>query len=274
MSVSVIICTYQAPRELDFALCGISRQSVLPDEVLIADDGSGEQTKQVVERWQSELPCTLVHCWHVDKGYRKARIVNEAVRQSTGDQLIFLDGDSFPHPHWVADHVRAHADGRILCGRRVKLGPVFSEELTRERILGGEFDGIGVSLLVSALRRDTKRLGLGIRIPQPLVRLFHPRSRRLMGVNFGLGREAFYAVNGLNEQWTVYGREDYDLQLRLKRAGFEFYPLLNRGIVYHLFHEERVRSAEALALTAAQEDSDGIRCEVGVEAESGFDPQR
>ncbi len=274
MSVSVIICTYQAPRELDFALCGISRQSVLPDEVFVADDGSDEQTRQLVERWQGELPCKLVHCWHIDKGYRKARIVNEAVRQSTGDQLIFLDGDSFPHPHWVADHVRAYADGRILCGRRVKLGPVFSEELTRERILGGEFDGIGVSLLVSALRRDTKRLGLGIRIPQALVRLVHPRSRHLMGVNYSLGREAFYAVNGLNEQWTVYGREDYDIQLRLKRAGFEFYPLLNRGIVYHVYHDERVRSEEALALVAGQEASEEVRCLAGIESDSALDPNQ
>jgi hypothetical protein len=188
--------------------------------------------------------------------------------------LIFLDGDSFPHPHWVADHVRAYAQGRILCGRRVKLGPVFSAEVTRERILGGEFDGISVSLLISAIRRDTKRLGLGIRIPQPLVRLFHSRSRRLMGVNYSLGREAFYAVNGLNEEWTVYGREDYDLQLRLKRAGFEFYPLLNRGIVYHVYHDERVRSEEALALVADQEASDLIRCPLGVELETAFDPNQ
>jgi len=274
VSVSVIICTYQAARELDLGLCGLSRQSVFPDEVLIADDGSDEQTRQLVERWQGELPCPLVHCWHIDKGYRKARIVNEAVRRSTGEQLIFLDGDSFPHPHWVADHVRAYADGRILCGRRVKLGPVLSEELTRERILGGEFDGIGAPLLASALRRDTKRLGLGVRIPQALVRLFHPRARRLMGVNYSLAREAFYAVNGLNEQWTVYGREDYDLELRLKRAGFEFYPLLNRGVVYHVHHTERVRSDKALALTAAQENADGVRCEVGVETELSFDPQK
>ena len=274
MSVSVIICTYQAPRELDFALCAISRQSVMPDEVLVADDGSDEETRLLVNSWMDELPCRLIHCWQADKGYRKARIVNEAVRRSTGSHLIFLDGDSFPHLHWVADHLRAHAEGRILCGRRVKLGLEFSGELTRDRILAGEFDRIGAALLTSALRGDTKRLSLGIRIPQLLVRLFHPSARRLMGVNFGLGRKEFYAVNGLNERWATYGREDYDLELRLRRAGYEFYPLLNRGIVYHIYHIERERSEEALALTAIQEASREIRCEFGVESELAFDSQQ
>ena len=96
--------------------------------------------------------------------------------------------------------------------------------------------------------------------------LLHPRPRRLMGVNFGLPREVFHRANGLNERWIVYGREDYDLELRLKRAGFEFYGLVNRGIVYHVFHEECERSEEALALTAAQEASDRVRCEIVVEA--------
>lgn len=272
MSVSVIISTYQAPRELDFALCAISRQSVMPDEVLVADDGSDEQTRLIVDRWMHELPCRLVHCWHADKGYRKARIVNEAVRRSTGSHLIFLDGDSFPHPHWVADHLGASADGRVLCGRRVKLGPKLSCEMSIEHIRNGEFQGLSRRLLASALRGDTKRLGLGVRVPQILVRVLHPRPRRLMGVNYGIPREAFYFVNGYNERWAVYGREDYDLQLRLNRAGFAFYPLLNRGIVYHVHHTERERSDEALSLIAAQEASSDVRCELGLDGH--FDPQQ
>lgn len=272
MSVSVIICTYQAARELDLALCGILRQSLMPDEVLIADDGSDDETRQLIERWKQELPCKLVHCWHMDKGYRKARIVNEAVRCSTGDQLVFLDGDSFPHPHWVADHVRASAKGRILCGRRVKLGPDFSREITRERVLGGEYNRIKWPILISALKQDTKRLGLGFRVPQAIARLFHPASRRLMGVNYGLERESFYAVNGLDERWTSYGREDYDLELRLRRSGYNLYPLINRGIVFHVHHTERIRSEQVLAMVDELERSTVQRCEHGVALAGTFDP--
>ncbi len=273
MSVSVIICTYQSPRELDFALCGMSMQVVPPSEVLVADDGSGDETRDLIEYWQGELPFPLIHCWHVDKGFRKSRIVNEAVRRSSGDFLMFLDGDSFPHSHWVADFMSARSDRLVLCGRRVKLGPEFSERLTREQILTGKLNWLDPELLMSALRRDTQRLGLGIRVPKGLARLFHLRPRRLMGVNYGLPREAFFRVNGYDERWTFYGREDLDLELRLKRADYKFYPLLNRAIVYHVYHKERERSDDALELTAAQESADWVRCGLGVETGGTFDPQ-
>ena len=116
MKRSVIICTYQAPRELDFALCALARQSLMPDEVMVADDGSDEGTQAVVEEWRSRVPFRLDHCWQVDRGYRKARIVNEAVRRSTGEHLLFLDGDSFPHPHWVADHAAAYRPDVLSAG--------------------------------------------------------------------------------------------------------------------------------------------------------------
>ena len=93
-----------------------------------------------------------------------------------------------------------------------------------------------------------------------------------MGVNYGLSRSAFYAVNGLDEEWTFYGREDLDLELRLNRAGFRFYPLLNRAIVYHMHHTERERSEEALALVEMQSAATHVRCEHGVESSTPFDP--
>lgn len=272
MTCSVIICTYQAPRELDLALCALTRQTRLPEEVMVADDGSDVRTREVIEEWRARVPFRLDHCWQADIGYRKARIVNEAVRRSTGEHLLFLDGDSFPHPSWVEDHAGAYRPGRALCGRRVKLGPGLSSSITREDVESGRFDGVTGPLIRSALKGDTKRLLLGLRLPQQLVRVFHPRPRRLMGVNFSLGRDVFYAVNGLNERWTFYGREDYDLELRLRRSKIEFYPLLNRGIVYHVHHTERVRSAEALALVAEMEQSPEVRCTHGIEAVESFNP--
>ena len=136
----------------------------------------------------------------------------------------------------------------------------------------GQFDGVTGTLVKSALRGDTKRLGLGIRVPQAIARMFHPRPRRLMGVNFSLGREVFYSVNGLNERWTFYGREDYDLELRLKRSQVDFYPLLNRGIVYHVHHLERERSKDTTELVSEMEQSLETRCEHGIEIATAFNP--
>ena len=271
MGSSVIISTYAAPRELDLALCGLSRQSTFPDEVLVADDGSGVETNGIVEKWSHNLPFPLKHCWQEDRGYRKSRIVNEAVRQSNGDHLIFLDGDSFPHKDWVADHLVAADSQRVLCGRRVKLGSNISARINCEQVLSGFFDKPW-GLIGSAISGRTKRLPLGVRLPAWLARLFHPRPRRLMGVNFSLPRETFLSVNGHNEDWTFYGREDLDLEIRLKRFGSPFFPLLNRGVVFHLHHAERVRSEEVEALIRETEESGSIRCLNGVECEIPFDP--
>jgi len=273
MKFSVVVCTYEAPRELDLVFAALSRQTRAPDEVLIADDGSKSPTREVIDGWRARLACPITHVWQVDLGYRKARIVNEAVRRSTGDHILMLDGDTFPHCAWVEDHA-ACADGRtVLCGRRVKLGPRLSPTISRDDVLTGRFDSVlAPRLLASSLRGDTQRLALGIRLPMPLVRVLHPRPRKLMGVNFSLPREAVFAVNGYDESWTVYGHEDRDLELRLQRAGWRFRALLNRAVVFHVWHAEREKSEKTREMLRSAEASDRVRCELGLEGGVPFDP--
>lgn len=269
---SVIVSTYNAPRELDLTLCGISRQTCLPNEVLIADDGSTRETHELVASWIEKLGCELRHVWQCDRGYRKARIVNEAVRRAHGDHLVFLDGDSVPHSSWMADHVQAADDRRVLCGRRVKLGPDISHVIDRALILGGGLESMVGQVFKSVLKGETRRYMLGIRLPAWLARTFHPRPRKLMGVNFSLPREAFERVNGYDEEWIDYEREDRDLELRLLRSDIPFYPLLNRAVVYHLYHPMRPVSKETEAKVRAEENSHRTRCEKGLFQENPFDP--
>ena len=269
---SVLVGTYRQPRELDLTLASLARQSFAPHEVLVADDGSGARTRAVVEHWRDRCSFPIEHVWHVDNGFRKARIMNEAARRSTGDHLIFIDGDSFPHRHWIKDHL-ASADGRtVLCGRRVKLGPRISPSVTRDDIEAGRFDSVlRGPLLRSGLAGDTKRLPLGIRLPRPVARMFHPRARKLMGVNFSLPREAYVHVNGYDETWTVYGHEDRDLELRLIRAGVPRTPVLNRAVVFHLHHEQRAKSEHTRELMVAAERADHVRCAIGYAQVEYFD---
>jgi hypothetical protein len=174
----------------------------------------------------------------------------------------------------MTDHVRAADGRRVLCGRRVKLGPKFSGELCRERVLKGELESHLGKLFMSFLSGDTKRYLLGVRLPSWLARSLHPRVRRLMGVNFSLPREAFEQVNGYDEDWVVYGHEDRDLELRLLRSGFPFYPLLNRAVVYHIYHPMRPISDKTKTLIEAQEASDRTRCDRGLFQDEEFDPNR
>ncbi|MHC4549297.1 MAG: glycosyltransferase [Planctomycetota bacterium] len=263
MKVSVILTTYNAPRELELVLCGLSRQTRPPDEILIADDGSTEETAALLVAWHRRLP-ELVHMRQDDRGYRKSRIVNKAVHRSTGEHLAFLDGDAIPHARWTEDHLRAANPNRVLCGRRVKLGPGVSTRLAPGEVLSGRLESWTGPVLRSCLKGETRRFLLGVRLPPPLARLLHPRARKLMGVNFSLPRRAFEAVNGYDESWDIPWREDRDLELRLLRAGVVCHPLLNRAVVYHVHHDVRPFSAASEAINAAIERRDLVRCDPGL----------
>ena len=271
---SLIISTYNAPRQLDLALHGVARQAVMPDEIFIADDGSTDETRAMIDSWRLRLKIPLRHLWQADQGFRKCRILNEAVRQSMGETLIFLDGDSSPHREWISDHLKMAKRGRVLCGRRVRLGPQLSARVTPEMIAAGGLDSPLGAVMRSALRRDSTRVLLGLRLPARLARVFHPRSRKLMGVNFSLPREALYAVNGFNESYSTYGLEDYDLEIRLRRAGNRLYPLLNRAVVYHLHHPMKKIAEQSRREFEQLLAGDYRRCENGLENSVPFDPQR
>jgi glycosyltransferase involved in cell wall biosynthesis len=263
VKTSVVVATYNAPHQLELVLEGLARQSQQPDEVLVADDGSGEETRALLERWAASAPWPLQHVWHADDGFRKWTISNEAVRRSTGDWLLFLDGDAIPHSRWLADHVAASQRGDVLCGRRLKLGPTFTPRVDAEWVRSGRLEGLFSPVVWGGLFGDNERIGLGLRVPAGLAHLFHPKPRKLMGVNFSVSRAAFEAVNGWDEEWPGR-RGDRDLDLRLVRSKARFVALLNRGVVHHLFHHERPNSDAIQARVQQEERSDRVRCFVGL----------
>ena len=272
LSSSVLVCTYNAERELELVLAALRRQTLLPDELLVADDGSGPRTRALVEDYAAQAPFPVRHVWHEDHGCRRSGIVNQAVRESRGEHLLFLDGDTVPHRQWLQDHLR-RADGRrVLCGRRVRLGPAYTPRFARARIEAGDYDGLPPrDLLASALRGDTKRLRFGLRLPRPLQRLLHPRrDKRLMGCNFSLPRAAFEAVNGFDEAWpgSALLSDDWDLEVRLRKNGWPLEALLYSGVVYHLHHPVRAYTPGESELRAARAADAPLRAEQGLDARS------
>ena len=203
---SVIITTYNKPKELELVLCGLSMQKVAPTEILIADDGSSQETADVIEKWKKICPSPLIHVWHKDEGFQKPLICDKAIETATSDYLIFIDGDSVPHPDWVQDHIEAIQENTVLCGRRVRLGPKVSKEIDLKLVQSGKLHTFSKKLILSALNKDTKRFTLGIRLPSCLTRIFHPNERRLMGVNFSLTQRIIQACWWLSScRWRIHG---------------------------------------------------------------------
>jgi len=260
MTPSVIVPTYNAPRELDLVLTGLRHQSTAPAEVLVSDDGSGPETAQLLEEWKAHLP--VRHVRHDDEGFRKSRIVNETVRRARGDYLCFLDGDTVPHRRWLEDHLFSARKNRVLCGRRVRLGPDVSQRVTRAWIEEGK---LGEWFGELASSGDTRNFGRGLRLPIWAACVLRLRGRKLMGCNFSLPRAAFEAVNGYDEDFDGFGGEDHDLGVRLRNAGYRMTPLINRGCTYHLHHPMKRMSAEVRRLRDEKEAQNRTRCENGLD---------
>ena len=125
MKLSLLISTYNRPEALAKSLAGVTLQSRAPAEVLIADDGSKQPTRDLVLAWARSQSFPVKHVWHEDDGFRKTVILNQAVLAAGGDYLVFTDGDCVPHPKFVADHAALAEKGFWVQGRRCFVGERF-----------------------------------------------------------------------------------------------------------------------------------------------------
>ena len=93
MKISVIVATYNWPSALRLSLQSLMRQTAHNFEIVVADDGSRNETRELIESLAKTSHVPIIHSWQEDIGFRLARSRNQAVLKSHGDYLIFVDGD-------------------------------------------------------------------------------------------------------------------------------------------------------------------------------------
>ena len=235
MKISLAILTYNWPQALEKVLESVAGQRRMPDEILIADDGSAAETAAVITAWRQRLKVPVIHVWQEDQGFRAARARNRAIAASRGDYLILIDGDMLLHPDFVNDHQAFAAPGFFLQGGRLK-----ASRSESQRLLGGgrarftpwidadfsEFDG-------------TKRL---YAFRQPMLARLKARSRsggRVMSCNMSFWRTDLLKVNGFDERMEGYGAEDRELAARLENTGLRRRALKWAALAVHLWHDSR-----------------------------------
>lgn len=243
---TVIMSTYNQPRHLELALAGLQIQTEKNFELQIADDGSTSETSDVIEKYMERTPFQIVHSWQQDLGYRKTKILNEAIRKSKADYFIFIDGDCVPHKDFVKNHLKYRQKGFYLAGRRVDLGPKYSETLTSEMVLRGDLNRFNVGVILSNIEKDTQYWHRSIPVYNSLLRnlLKMDRIDDMKGCNFSIDRESLFKVNGFDEDYEGYAREDTDLELRLQFLGLKIKSLKGLAIQYHVWHD-RLSESEA-----------------------------
>lgn len=134
MKTTLIISTYNRPEALSVCLDSVRFQTVMPDEVIVGDDGSTSETKDLIESFKKDFPVPLIHLWQEDKGFRLAMMRNKSVAAATGDYIIEIDGDIFLHNKFVEDHKRLAKPGHYLRGTRVNLGQKLTEEICKSKV--------------------------------------------------------------------------------------------------------------------------------------------
>lgn len=242
---SIILATYQWPEALALVLSGLVTQTEKKFEVMIADDGSDADTKAVIEAYRRRVPFEIRHFWQENRGFRKSRILNEAIRASHGDTLIFLDGDCVPHGEFVEQHVKLQSPKHYVAGRRVDLSKTYTEKLDTRAIEAGILNGYGTGMLdlwLDSLRRDGSRpFHRAYMVRNPRLRKWFGLDRvdDLKGCNFSCARSAMLAIDGFDQSYEGYGREDTDVELRLQNLGLGIRSAKNLCLQFHLWHQPR-----------------------------------
>lgn len=268
LAASVIFTTYNQPEWLEKTLLGFAAQDRQDFEVIVADDGSGPATRHCIERLQRQLPLPVRHLWQADRGFRKCRALNLAVRMSASDYLIFTDGDCIPRRDFVSTHLRLREPGRFLSGGYHKLPQATSRAIQADDIRSGRcFDVAWLRARgMPASRRDLK-IGAGPRLARLLDEV-SPARASWNGHGASAWKRDILAANGFDERMG-YGGQDREFGERLENAGIRGKRIRHRASALHLDHPRGYASAEGIAfnrqLRAQTRRGRRVRTEYGIE---------
>lgn len=237
MTVSVIISTYNQPRALELVIWGYSTQILRDFELIIADDGSGSETRDRIERLRCETGLTIVHIWQEDVGFRKCRILNRALSKAEGSYVVISDGDCIPRSDFLATHLHLAAPGRFLSGGRICITRNVVDSLTRRDVVEGSIFDIAWLRARKALPRARDVLKLSSSRCAGALGRFTPTQATWNGHNSSAWREDLLAVNGFDERMG-YGGEDRELGERLRNYGLRPMQVRHHAACVHLDHDQ------------------------------------
>jgi glycosyltransferase involved in cell wall biosynthesis len=247
-SVGVVISTYNNPSGLEKVLCGYIYQSVMADEIVIADDGSGDETRLLIESFKERLP--IKHIWHPDNGYQKCRILNIAVLEAKSEYLIFTDQDLIPRFDFVETHLKYAGKGYFLSGGCLRLSMELSKVITEEDIRSQNAfsmkwlinKGLPVTFKCTKLFKN-KAFSL-------FMNAITPTKATWNGGNSSGWKSDILAVNGFNEMMK-YGGQDREFGERIVNIGLKSKQVRYSAILLHLDHARPYKNDESIAKNVA-----------------------
>jgi GT2 family glycosyltransferase len=260
----VVVTTYEQPGTLLLVLAALDRQSRVPDEVVVADDGSSGAAIAALEADAGRHAFRLLHVWQPHDGFRAARSRNNGIHHATGRCIGFLDQDTVPHRDWLATHLAAAGPGRVGLGYAIFLTEDESAGLRREDVESGLFERRHSPRAMRRLRQLHRKCAFYAFLRRAGCAV--KSKPTLKSGNFLACRDDLVEVNGFDEEYAGWGQEDDDLGRRLYAIGVRPAVLHGRALVTHLPHPTR-RPPEWKAganIRRYREHSGRARCRCGL----------
>lgn len=233
--IGVIITTYNQPEWLDKVLTGYQCQDFPSFQIIIADDGSDQATRDIIEKYKTDTDLDILHVWHQDNGFRKCEILNKAIVETDCDYLIFTDGDCIPEPNLVSTHYKKAEPGYFLSGGYIKLTMDLSKLISKQLIASGKV--FNKKWLVQHGQPNSHKLqklnksGLFERFMNCVT----PTKATWNGMNSSTWKSDLVKANGFNEDMQ-YGGLDRELGERLWNNGLKSKQMRYSTTCLHLEH--------------------------------------
>lgn len=243
MKLSLIITTYNSEDWLQKVLVGYSIQTEQDFEVVIADDGSNEKTKEVIDSFKNVFKYPIIHVWQEDQGFQKCKILNKAILKTTSDYLLFTDGDCIPRKDFVAQHLKYKEEGYFLSGGYFKLPMETSQKISFDSIKNQ--DCFSISWLIKNGVSKTFKLSKLTKIDffAVFMNWLSPTKRTFNGHNTSCFKADLLAINGFNEEMQ-YGGLDREVGERLFNLGLLSKQIRYSAVCLHLDHKRGYASEE------------------------------
>ncbi len=262
MNTSLIITTYNRPEALALVLDSVLVQTVMPDEIIIGDDGSKDETRLLIEKYNKRLPVPIKHIWQEDKGFRVAKLRNQCIQNAQNEYIISIDGDIVLHKEFIKSHVLNAEKAAFLQGHRVMLGEKITEKALKNGLKKYSFFDKDIKNRKNTIHNFF------------LAKLFSKKSKRKTGLKGGImsfWKKDALKINGYNEDFEGWGKEDSEFGIRLINSGVKRKDLRFCAVTYHLDHGNssktlhRERFERNLSILQNTIDQKLIICKNGLE---------
>ena len=258
LRLALVINTWNQADYLRRVLEAVARQTSAPEEVVLADDGSEDDTGKIFLEWAGRQPIAAHHVTQQHEGFRRSRILNQAIAKSNSDYLVFLDGDTVPHPKFISDHRGLARPGVFIQGHRALIEKRAAAWFGRNDFNSDRRRAV-CQWQISGLRN-------AFRWPRPSRR--HRRDLHgIRGCNLGIWREHLVQINGYNEAFVGWGREDSELAVRLMNCQVQRMDVRGWALCFHLWHSPAPRNSLDTndELLAQAQRASTTRCATGLD---------